>query len=281
MFKIFLGIGALVSAAAAYFSGVSGMEAVLRFVIYLAVYTVGMILLLVLVLAVMSSMVDKSKPQEKDNSVYRFMTVFTLNFAFDALNVKIHLMGEEKIPSGRFLLVQNHVSMFDPLSSLCAFNKYRVGFITKPENEKLPIAGGFLHSICCLSIDRENPRNAVKTINAAVKYLEDDVCSIGLYPEGTRNSGKGLLPFHNASLKIATKAGVPIVVTSLKGTDKVKNFNPFVRKDIHINVCKVLPAEEVKGAQTAGISYEIRKALCEDLGFDFDEESAAQREETV
>lgn len=276
MFKIFMAAGTLVSAVAAYLSGASALGTAIRFVIYLFIYTAGMILLLVLVLAVMSLFVDKSKPQEKDDPLYRFMTVFTLNFAFDVFNVKIHLSGEEKIPKERFLLVQNHVSMFDPLTSLCALNKYRIGFITKPENEKLPIAGGFLHRICCLSIDRENPRNAVKTINAAVKYLKEDVCSIGLYPEGTRNSGKGLLPFHNASLKIATKAGVPVVVTSLKGTDKVRNFNPFVRKDIYINVCKVFPAEEVKDAPTAGLSYDIRKVLCEDLGFPFDEDKSEE-----
>jgi len=163
--------------------------------------------------------------------------------------------------------------MFDPLISLCVFNKYQLGFITKPENMKIPVIGKFAHRICCLPIDRENPRNAVKTINAAADYLKNDVCSIGLYPEGKRNrGGEDILPFRNGSLKIATKAGVPVVVTAITETEKIKSNTPFKRTRVKLKVCGIIPGETVRSSTTAEISETARKLLCDGLGVPFKED---------
>lgn len=67
-----------------------------------------------------------------------------------------------------------------------------------------------------MAIDRENPRNALLTIEKAAKLIESDEVSIGIYPEGTRSKECVLLPFHNGVFKIAQKASVPIVVASIQ-----------------------------------------------------------------
>lgn len=212
--------------------------------------------------------------QEHDNPRFRKMTAYTISFGIKLLNVRVKVEGLEQVPKGRFLLIQNHRSMFDPLISLYALDKLQLGFITKPENMKLPIIGQFAHRICALPIDRESPRNAVKTINAAADYIKNDVCSIGLYPEGTRNRSDTapLLPFHNASLKIGTKAGCPVVVTAISGTDKIKHRAPFRRTNVTIKVCGVIPAESVKASSTAELSVICRRLLCEGMGIPFVEE---------
>ena len=236
-------------------------------------YFIGIALLFCAVLFVMSLTVNIDEPQKKDSLFFRNMTAFALGFMLKLLRVKVSVSGLENIPEGRFLLVQNHRSMFDPLVSLCAFNKYQLGFITKPENMKIPVIGKFAHRICCLPIDRDNARNAVKTINAAADYLKNDVCSVGLYPEGTRNrqSGEEILPFRNGSLKIATKAGVPVVVTSISGTELVKRNAPFKKTAVELKVCGVVPAETVSASTTAELSEITRKLLCDGLGLPFKE----------
>lgn len=262
------------SAITVVLCGFSGISALLFAVLFFAAYFVVALLILCLVLWIMARPVDIDIPQEKDSSKYRKMTVFTLSLGLKLLNVKVRTEGTEQIPKDRFLLIQNHRSMFDPLISLCALDKYQLGFITKPENMHIPIIGKFAHRICSLPIDRESPRNAVKTINAATDYLKKDVCSIGLYPEGTRNrSNSSLLPFHNASLKIAIKAACPIVVTSISGVDDIKHNAPFKRTNVVIKVCGVIPAETVKASSTAELSVLCRKLLCDGLGMPFEEEN--------
>ena len=263
----------LLSALTVYLCGLSGVNILLFGLLYFVLYFIGIALLFCAVLFVMSLTVNIDEPQKKDSLFFRNMTAFALGFMLKLLRVKVSVSGLENIPEGRFLLVQNHRSMFDPLVSLCAFNKYQLGFITKPENMKIPVIGKFAHRICCLPIDRVNARNAVKTINAAADYLKNDVCSVGLYPEGTRNrqSGGEILPFRNGSLKIATKAGVPVVVTSISGTELVKRNAPFKKTAVELKVCGVVPAETVSASTTAELSEITRKLLCDGLGLPFKE----------
>ncbi len=262
----------LFSALTVYFCGFSGLNILLFGVLFFLLYFIAAFLLLCLLLAVMASTVNISDTQKEDNRFFRAVTAFTLGFVVKMLRVKVKVSGLENIPEGRFLLIQNHRSMFDPLISLCVFDKYQLGFITKPENMNIPVIGKFAHRICCLPIDRENPRKAVKTINAAADYLKNNVCSIGLYPEGKRNrNGGDILPFRNGSLKIATKSGVPVVVTAITETENIKSNAPFKKTVVDIKVCGVVPAEIVRSSTTAELSEITRKLLCEGLGVPFKE----------
>lgn len=273
MLSPFVIFAVVCSAITVLLCGFSGISALLFAVLFFTAYFIVGLLLLCLVLWIMAQPVDINVPQEQDDPKYRKMTVFTLSIGLKLLNVKVHTEGVEQIPDGRFLLIQNHRTMFDPLISLCALDKYKLGFITKPENMNIPIIGKFAHRICSLPIDRESPRNAVKAINAATDYLKRDICSVGLYPEGTRNRNNStLLPFHNASLKIAVKAGCPIVVTSLSGAESIRGNAPFKRTNINLKVCGIIPAEKVKASSTAELSAVCRKLLCEGLGIPFEEE---------
>ena len=262
---VYLFSGVLFAALTVFSLELSGFSLFLFGILFFLLYFCAALLLHTLFLFALSLFVDKEKPIEKDSPLYRKMTAATIALGLRLLNVRVRVTGLEKIPKGRFLLVQNHRSAFDPLISLCALDPLQLGFITKPENIAIPLVGKFAHKIGCLPIDRENPRSAMKTIHRAAEFLTGDICSIGLYPEGTRNKGAGLLPFHNGSLKIAVKAGVPIVVTSIIGTDKVRKNAPFRRTDVRIHVCGVLSAEEVKGVSTAALGDTVRDMILRDL----------------
>lgn len=64
-----------------------------------------------------------------------------------------------------------------------------------------------------LGIDRENPRNALVTVQKAADLLTSDTVNVAIYPEGTRSKNCTLLPFHNGVFKIAQKVEVPIAVS--------------------------------------------------------------------
>jgi len=89
--------------------------------------------------------------------------------------------------------------------------------------------------------------------------------SIGIYPEGTRNREDTMLEFHNGVFKIAQKAGAPIVVAALRGTDLIRQNLPFRKTDVYLDVVDVIPAEECKGLKTAELGDRVRSALEEKL----------------
>lgn len=58
-----------------------------------------------------------------------------------------------------------------------------LAFVSKAENFQIPIFGRIIRRCCFMAIDRENPRNALLTIEKAAKLIASDEVSIGIYPE--------------------------------------------------------------------------------------------------
>ena len=234
-------------------------------IIYAVEYTLIAGFCFVAFLIMLSLFVDLEKPNEKFDKFYNAVVSFTLKIALSACNVKVVVKGEEKIPKGRFVLVQNHKAMFDPVVTLAYLGKYEIGFITKPENFKIPVINKFMHRICCIAIDRENARNAVKSINSAAENVKNETCSMAIYPEGTRARNGKMLPLHAGSFKIATKSGAPLVITTVDNTDEVHKNAPFRRTVITLRVCEVISAEEVSSLGTNELAERTKKIMLESL----------------
>ncbi len=227
---------------------------------------IGWLFLYILSLFIFSLFIDKEKNHTKDRPFVRFLMAETVRLVCQLARVKIVTEGLEKMPEGRFLLISNHRSMFDPLVSLVAFKRYPLAFVTKPENLRLPLVGGIIRYCCFLPIDRSNPRGAIRAINAAAELIKTDTISVGIYPEGTRNKGDDvLLPFHGGVLMIAQKAAVPVVAVTVENAEKVpKNF-PWRRTVIKLTVCDVVPAEEVTTSRTDDLSKKLYDVMEDQL----------------
>lgn len=226
---------------------------------------VGVFLAYILTIIISAALVDMEKEYSQESKFYRFLLNSSTFFATKLIRIKLHVTGMEKVPSGRFLLVSNHRSKFDPILSWLVFGNCQLAFISKPENFKVPVFGRLIHRLCFMAIDRENPRNAVKTINRAVDLMNRDVATIGVYPEGTRNYGDGLLPFHNAMFKIAQKANVPVVIITVKGTYEIQKNYPLHRSHVYIDVLDVIDAETVKKTKTAILGEKVREIMLNKL----------------
>lgn len=222
--------------------------------VFLGVF-LGENILFVLFFYLASLGVDRSKPLEKQNKLCRAACAQIIGLACDYCSIRAKIVGEEKLPKDeRFLLISNHRSSFDPLIIMDKLRKYNISFISKPSNMELPVAGRIAYGAGFLAIDRENNRNALKTILQAADYLKRDLCSMAIYPEGTRNRGEGLLPFHAGSFKIAQKAGCPLVITAVSGTENIKPWRIFGGNKIKLNILEVIPAEKVKEMSTAELA---------------------------
>ena len=130
------------------------------------------------------------------------------------------VLGLENIPEDHpVLFVGNHRSIFDIILA-GSLIKYPVGFVAKKELQGTPITL-IMEEIHCLFLDREDPRQGLKTILTAIDYVKSGI-SMFIFPEGTRCKVEGtFLPFHAGSFKIATKAKVPIVPVTIVGMGDV------------------------------------------------------------
>lgn len=230
----------------------------------------GLVVLAFLLLCMMAACVKMDKPQEKDSPLYRRTVDLLIPFAITMLQVRLHTQGLEKTPKeGRFVVVCNHLDNVDPAILLRAFRKNQLAFVSKRENDKKFLIGPFLHKMACQPINRENDREALKTILKCVELLKADEVSIGVFPEGYVSKDKKLHPFRSGVFKIAQRAQVPIVVCTLRNTHHVLH-NGFRLKptDVHLHLVGVIPAEELKGVTAVQIGDRVHAMMAEDLGPD-------------
>ena len=237
----------------------------LKIILIILAIIVALFLCSVLVIVVSSLLIDPSKVYSADSSYYRFLLYFSTVCAVFLIRIKVEAEGLEKLPKGRFLLVGNHRSKFDPILTWHVMRKQKLAYISKPENFRIPAYGRIIRRCCFMPIDREDPIGAAKTVNHAAKLMIDDQVSVAVYPEGTRNYGDGLLPFHNGLFRIAQKAGVPVVVVSVKGTDRIHKNYPLRASRVKISVLDVIPESVVKTTRTNDLGERVRETLLNDL----------------
>lgn len=221
-----------------------------------------------LFLMILCKRVDQDVEQESDDPFYRRVAELYVDSIIPAVRIGLKTRGMDKIPrQGRFVLVCNHCSNADPIMLLQAFAGHQVAFISKKENRDMFVVGPMMHKILCQLIDRENDREALKTILKCIKLLKEDKASIGVFPEGFIRPDRKLHHFRPGVFKIAQKAEVPIVICTLKGTRTViPNMARYRHSEVELDLVEVIPAEELKGISTTEIAERVYQIMAANLG---------------
>jgi len=228
----------------------------------------GLLLVAFLVLCLFAAAVDMSKPQEQDSRLYRTVTHLYIDLLIPLVRLKMEVSGLEKTPpEKRILLVCNHQNEADPGILMHYFKDKQLSFIAKKEANSMFLIGQFMHKMVCQLINRENDREALKSILKCIQLLKEDEVSIGAFPEGGIFEKDKLHHFRSGMFKIAQKANVPIVVCTLKGTsDLFHNMKRLKPTHVRLHLVDVIPAEEVKAANTVELSNRIYQMMLNDLG---------------
>ena len=229
----------------------------------------GILLLAFLVVFVMCAFVDLEKEQQKDNAFYRAVIYMIADAAHTVLRVRVHSQGLEKIPTdGRVLLVCNHLNNADPVIIYHQVKKYqKLAFIAKREVGKMFVVGKVMHKLLCQRINRENDREALKTILKCIQIIKEDKASIAVFPEGGIKGGNVLHPFRHGVFKIAQRTNVPVVVCTLWGTQDV--FHNGLRlkpTNVDFHVLGVIRPEEYQGLTAVELGKIAYNMMAEDLG---------------
>lgn len=145
--------------------------------------------------------------------------------------VQATYLGEERIPEDTAVLyVGNHRSYFDILLTYVRVPR-PTGYIAKKEMLRYPLLVNWMKNLHCLFLDRDDLKEGMKTILAAIDKLKSGI-SICIFPEGTRNRVVDtFLPFHAGSVKIAEKAKCPIIPMAIVNAgDIFEDHFPKIRK---------------------------------------------------
>ena len=236
---------------------------------FFGTFLAGLVLFFLMVL-VMAAAVKMDGPFEEDNKFYRFVAEQVIDAVIFLMRIRISTSGMEKLPKeGRFLLVSNHRDDVDPAVLLHLCKKKDLVFISKRENDAKPVIGPFLRKIMCQPINRENDREALKTILKCIQLIKEDRHSVAVFPEGYIYDDLKLHRFRHGVFKIAQKADVPIVVCTLRDTPEVlPRMKKLKSSRVEVRLLEVISAEAVKASSTVDLGDRIYEMMAADLGPD-------------
>ncbi len=197
--------------------------------ISVAVFVI-LFLVLSIPLLIAEWVVGKFNMERKDKS-----SLAIVNWAFRVClkfaGTQITYLGEERIPQDTAVLyVGNHRSYFDILMTYVRVPR-PTGYIAKKEMLRYPLLVNWMKNLHCLFLDRKDLKAGMKTILEAIDMMKSGI-SVCVFPEGTRNRvADTFLPFHAGSLKIAEKAGCPIVPMAIVNAgDIFEDHLPKIKK---------------------------------------------------
>lgn len=134
----------------------------------------------------------------------------------------ITIKGIENIPEGQpVLFVSNHQSHMDS-AIIHGFVKLPKGFIADKEVKNIPILRTWLKYMKCVFIDRNDKRQNIRSMEEGIKIFREGH-SMVIYPEGRLDEGKLLGEFKKGCVKLAIKAGVPIVPVTIINSCRIMN----------------------------------------------------------
>ncbi|MDL2254477.1 1-acyl-sn-glycerol-3-phosphate acyltransferase [Ruminococcaceae bacterium OttesenSCG-928-I18] len=174
---------------------------------------------------------------------------------FRHTRTRIHVEGRENLPTTdqTVLFVSNHQSYLD-IPLFFEVLGYPYPLMAKRELGKIPFLRSWMEMLDCIFVEREDIRAAAAAMKEAEEMLQSGR-SLIVCPEGTRSMGDEMAEFKGGSVRMALRAGVPIVPLAVDGSYKILEGNDY----------RVQPAEVrfvvLPWVETEGLSREEQKAL--------------------
>lgn len=161
-----------------------------------------------------------------------------------ASGVRGKVVGMENIDEHKpYVYLANHQSMYDIWVVLGAFPPV-IKWFAKKELFDIPLIGRAMANAGYLSVDRDNPRDAMKALKEAATTIRNG-SSVMVFPEGARTLDGHLQPFKKGGFVLAIEAGIPIVPVIIRNSWNILPRRGYLVHPQHV-ILEVLPPIETK-----------------------------------
>ena len=251
----------------------------------------GLFAIFVFLLFLLGAMFGNKEPK-MPSKFAKFIVEQTAFICMIFMRIHVHVSGMGKVPSKKtpFMLINNHLSIFDEFALIYVFRHHGVLFISKEANFKIPVAGNWLRKAGYLSIIQGDLVNGTEIINKSAEYIKSGEYSICVAPEGTRNKAFPkplLLPFHSGTFNLAKNANCPIVVAAIQNTYAVMKRWPLKATAVYVDIVGVVDVETVQQSSSAELAEKTAALILnrfeekEARFYHLDEKKPAETEESA
>lgn len=230
----------------------------LYFSIYLSISSISLIKIRLL---------EKKSPKEAEAYAYRRAQNIA-KYVLKVTKTNMEVSGVENIPKENCVFIANHQAIFDGFALLAYIDK-PFGFIAKKEIQKIPLVNSWIKSIGSIYINRESPRESIKTIQDGVEKINQG-SSMMIFPEGTRSLKSKMNPFKKGSMKLAIKSKALIVPITIDGTYNVlevgkkvtgNEIKMVIHKPINVNLLSKQEEQDL-GEYVQNVIEQELKEIC-------------------
>lgn len=197
----------------------------------------------------------------KGDAVHR-IAQFWATIHLKVCSITILLNGINNISKPPYIFMCNHQSALD-IYTLLSGLPFSFKWIAKRQLFSIPFLGWTMKRAGYISLDRENPREALKAINDAAQKIREGM-SIIIFPEGTRSKDGVLLPFKKGVFSLAVRAGIPVIPVGIRGTNALQPKGSFLPKKkgiIYVNVGEAILIGGDSPSEKAKIMDEVRSSI--------------------
>ena len=178
-------------------------------------------------------------PCDRNRTVVHMLLIYQaliISYILPIWRVKVE--GRNKaVPGTTYVIISNHQSSLDILLVNCL--RYRFKWISKIENNKVPILSWYLKMADYITVDRGDKDSKEKMMEEADSCLQKGI-SIMLFPEGTRSADKEISFFKRGAFQLAISTGKPILPVLIDGTGDVLPKHGHIFRGFHKITIRVL-----------------------------------------
>ena len=211
-----------------------------------------------------ASHVDKYT--EEDNYEFLRWIVFRAN---KGGNVTIDVHGQENIPKqDGFMFFPNHQGLYDVLAIVEACT-HPFSVVAKKEVENVPFLKQVFKIMKAFMIDREDVRQAMKTITSVTKEVVSG--------RNRSKNGNNVGSFKGGSFKAATKAKCPIIPVALVDSFKPFDTNSTRPVTVQVHFLKPMLYEDYKDMKTVEIAAAVEQQIQETINKNLTKEKVEEK----
>ncbi|MEK7377059.1 MAG: lysophospholipid acyltransferase family protein, partial [Candidatus Margulisiibacteriota bacterium] len=188
--------------------------------------------------------------------IYWKNSVIWSKFLLRLSGIEVKITGLNNLEfSGPKVYIANHQSNFD-IPCLMSSIERPFSFIVKKELFKVPIMGWYMKKRGDISVDRKNPRSAMKTLVSISKRISAGEVFL-IFPEGTRSLDGKVGEFKKGSLFLAVQNEAKIIPIGISGSINIQKKGSHLIKPSMVTINIGIPIKASKELENATIRQAI------------------------